>query len=323
METTALTVIAEPQPALPAELTEALRLAEDFARASKSKATIAAYQSDFAIFAEWCRQRWLSSLPTEPGAVCGFLADEASRGKKAATLSRRIAAVKYFHKLSDLPSPTDHETVKATLAGIRRSIGSAPQRKKAATSDIVLAMVSTLGNDTLRELRDRALLLVAFSSALRRSELVALDVRDLEWSDEGVLIRIARSKTDKEGAGAAVAVPRGEIQCPVAALKDWLRAANISEGAIFRRVYGNKSIGARLGSPVMAQIVKDGARRLGLDPKAFGAHSTRSGLVTSAVKRGVNLIKICDQTRHKSIEMLRVYCRDADLFTGNASAGLL
>jgi integrase len=271
----------------------------------------------------WCRERGLDSLPATPATVAAFLAAQAGLGKRASTLGRRLASIKYFHGLAGEPSPTADEKIKATLSGIRRSIGSAPVRKRAATSDIVLGMVGTLGNETLRQLRDRALLLVAFASAMRRSELVALDVADLDWTAEGVLIRIRKSKTDQEGAGASVAVPKGETACPVAALRAWLDAAGITEGAVFRRVRGKRGLGGRLSGRVMAAVVKAGAVRLGFDPSTFGAHSTRSGLVTSAVKRGVNLLKICDQTRHKSVEMLRVYCRDAELFSGNAANGLL
>jgi integrase len=126
-------------------------------------------------------------------------------------------------------------------------------------------------------------------------------------------------------AGASVAVPRGETACPVAALRAWLDAAGITEGAIFRRVLNKKAqriLPARLASRNVAAVVKAGAARLGFDPSTFGGHSTRSGLITSAA-RGVSLFKIMDQSRHKSADMVRVYVRDTELFAGNASAGLL
>ena len=105
-----------------------------------------------------------------------------------------------------------------------------------------------------------------------------------------------------------------------------VEAAGITEGALFRRVWNRRAQRAgaqRLTARIVADIIKAGASRLALDPTTFGAHSLRSGLVTTAVKRAVNLLKICDQTGHKSLEMLRVYCRDAELFVGNAAAGLL
>jgi site-specific recombinase XerD len=323
MDCTALTVLE--QPALPAELLEPLRLAADFARASKAPATQAAYGSDWRIFEAWCRARGLNAFPAAPESVCGFLADEASVGRRASTLGRRLAAIRYFHRAAGHETPTGDEKVKAVLAGIRRTIGAAPMRKKAATSDIVLGMVGGRGSD-LRSLRDRALLLIGFAGAFRRSELVALDVADLEWTAEGVLVTIRRSKTDQEGLGRKVAIPRGEIACPVAALKSWLEAAGVAEGPVFVRIWNKRAqrvTSRRLAPRNVAAVVQAGAAKLGFDPSTFGGHSLRSGLVTTAVKRGVNLMKICDQTGHKSLEMLRVYSRDAELFAGNAAAGLL
>jgi site-specific recombinase XerD len=320
----ALTIIE--QPYLPVAYVAELELASDFARASKAKSTQTAYSSDFRIFDCWARARGLTSLPATPATVCAFLAAQVSFGKRASTLSRRLAAIGYFHRLANEPSPVGDETIKATLSGIRRSIGAAPIRKKAATSDVVLSMAGTIGGESLRQLRDKAILLVGFASAMRRSELVSLNIADLEWTAEGVLIHIRRSKTDQEGLGQSVAVPRGATACPVAALKAWIEAAGITSGALFVRIFNKRNqriTDQRLHGRAIASVVKAGAARLGLDASTFGAHSMRAGLVTSAVKRGVSLLKICDQTRHKSIEMLRVYCRDAELFVGNAAAGLL
>lgn len=255
-----------------------------------------------------------------------FLAQQATAGKRASTLQRRLAAIGYMHKIANMPSPIGAESIKATLSGIRRSIGAAPVRKKAATSDVVLSMAGTIGGEGLRQLRDKAILLIGFASAMRRSELVALDLADLEWTEDGVLIHIRRSKTDQEGLGQSVAVPRGATACPVAALRAWIDAAGIVSGPVFVRIWNKRAqriTSQRLHGRAIAAIVKAGAARLGFDVSAFGAHSLRAGLVTSAIKRGVNLLKICDQTRHKSIEMLRVYCRDAELFVGNAAAGML
>src|SRR5437016_412270 len=192
MEDSALAIIG--QPALPAELTATLELAAAFAKASKAPATRAAYESDFGIFESWCRARGISSLPATAVAVCGFLADEADAGKRASTLGRRLAAIRHFHRAAGFDTPTDDEKVKAVLSGIRRTIGGAPVRKKPATADIVIAMAAT--GTSLRELRDRAVLLLGFAGAFRRSELVALDVADIEDVPEGLMISIRRSKTD-------------------------------------------------------------------------------------------------------------------------------
>jgi len=143
---------------------------------------------------------------------------------------------------------------------------------------------------------------------------------------EGLLITMRRGKTGPEGLGRKVAIPRGEVACPVEAVKAWREAAGITEAALFRRVWNRRAqrVGTRRLSPrIAADIVKTGAARLALDPAMFAAHSLRSGLVRSAVKRGVNLLKICDQTGHKSLEMLRVYAATLSYLSANAAAGLL
>jgi site-specific recombinase XerD len=280
---TALVVLE--QPALPAELAATLGLAADFAKASKAKATQDAYTSDWRIFELWCRARGLSALPASAAALCGFLADEASAGRRASTLGRRLAAIRYFHRAAGHDTPTGDEKVKAVLSGIRRAIGASPVRKRAATSDVVLGMVGSKGK-SLRELRDRAILLVGFAGAFRRSELVALNADDIEETPEGMLVTLRRSKTDQEGIGRRVAIPRGEIACPVVALKAWLEAAGITEGAIFRRIFNKRAQRVtdwRLAPRNVAAVVKGGASKLGFDPSTFGGHSLRAGFVTSAV----------------------------------------
>jgi site-specific recombinase XerD len=263
---TALVVLE--QPALPAELAATLGLAADFAKASKAKATQDAYTSDWRIFELWCRARGLSALPASAAALCGFLADEASAGRRASTLGRRLAAIRYFHRAAGHDTPTGDEKVKAVLSGIRRAIGASPVRKRAATSDVVLGMVGSKGK-SLRELRDRAILLVGFAGAFRRSELVALNADDIEETPEGMLVTLRRSKTDQEGIGRRVAIPRGEIACPVVALKAWLEAAGITEGAIFRRIFNKRAQRVtdwRLAPRNVAAVVKGGASKLGFDP---------------------------------------------------------
>jgi site-specific recombinase XerD len=310
--------------ALPVELTATLELAADFAKNSKAPATRAAYASDFAIFESWCAARGISALPATAAALCGFLADEAAAGRRASTLGRRLAAIRYFHRAAGQESPTIDEAVKATLSGIRRTIGAAPVRKRAATSDMVIAMSAT--GTSLRALRDRAMILLGFAGAFRRSELVALDVADLEEAPEGLLVTIRRSKTDQEGIGRKVAIPRGEIACPVAALKTWLEAAAITSGPLFVRIVNKRAqrlTNRRLAARNVATMVKAAAAKLGLDASVFAGHSLRSGFVTSAVKRGANLIKITDVTGHRSLEMLKTYSRDAEAFVGHAGAGLL
>jgi site-specific recombinase XerD len=178
--------------------------------------------------------------------------------------------------------------------------------------------------DSLKGLRDRALLLLGFAGAFRRSELVALNVADLEETEDGFKITIRRSKTDQEGHGETIAIVRGGAACPVRAVKKWFGAAGISEGPLFRPVAKGGRLGAqRLTSKSVCDLVKAYAERLGLKANDFGAHSLRAGFLTSAARRGASVFKMRDVSRHKSMDVLQAYVRDADLFRDHAGAGLL
>jgi site-specific recombinase XerD len=307
-------------PELPAAEIEA---AADYARAEKAAATIRAYKTDFAIFEAWCVERLTSSLPAAPEALCAFLAFEANRGISPSTLGRRLAAIRHAHRLAGLEPPTDGERVRATMRGIRRCCGAAPVKKAPATADKVIAM-GVMADGRLASLRDRALLLLGFASAMRRSELVALDVGDIEETPDGLRVTIHRSKTDQEGRGAMIAVPRGTMACPVAALKAWLEAAGITAGAVFRPIAkGGRVQDFRLSDRSVAAIVKACATRVGLDPRQYSGHSLRSGFLTSAAARGASMLRMADQSRHKSMDVLRGYVRNSEIFKNHAGAGLL
>jgi integrase len=174
----------------------------------------------------------------------------------------------------------------------------APSLLPPATADKIVAM-APLALERLSE--NRALLLIGFAGAFRRSELVALDVEDVEDVPEGLRVTIRRSKTDQEGHGAVVALPRGAVACPVAAFKTWIRATGITAGPVFRPVTkGERLRNARLTDRSVAKIVKAHAVRVGLDPAAFAGHSLRSGFLTSAAARGASIFKMADQSRHRS-----------------------
>jgi site-specific recombinase XerD len=305
---------------LPAMLGPDLHRAGEYARAEKAEATRRAYRSDCQIFEAWCRERRISALPVAPESVAAFLAAEASRGVRPSTIGRRVAAIRYAHKLAGhRVLPTDDERVRATVRGIRRSIGTAPRKKTPATAERIVAMAPIAGQ-RLGQLRDRALLLVGFAGAFRRSELVALDLEDIEEAAEGLRITVRRGKTDQEGIGAVVAIVRGRIACPVAAFKAWVVAA----GPVFRPIAkGERIQAARLTDRSVAKIVKAHAERAGLDPALFSGHSLRSGFLTSAANRGASIFKMMDVSRHRSVDTLRGYVRDAEIFKDHAGAGLL
>jgi site-specific recombinase XerC len=227
--------------ALPGQFPEAdLVVTFAFLAREKASATRRAYRSDMGLFSAWCASRGLSALPARPEAVAVFLASQAKCGVKAATISRRVAAIRDAHHVEGLESPTDAEQVKAVVRGIRRTIGIAQAKKAPATAERVIAMVQ-VAPKTLRGQRDRALLLLGFAGAFRRSELAGSTVGDLEELDEGLRVTLRRSKTDQEEAGRVVPIPRGMVTCPVLAVSAWVEAAGISEGPVFRSLGEGRS----------------------------------------------------------------------------------
>lgn len=297
--------------------------AGEYARAEKAAATRRAYRSDFALFRSWCGAKRVPALPASSKAVAAFLAAEANRGAKVATISRRLAAIRYAHKLAGHEPPTNSEAVKATLRGIRRTVGCAPARKAPATADKIVAMVGKAGTDS-KGLRDRVILLLGFGGAFRRSELVALDLSDLQFCDGGLRVIVRKSKTDQEGQSVTIAIARGLAACPVDAVRAWIRESGISDGPLFCPVARTGKISPRrLSARAVAELVKAYANRAGLKAANFSGHSLRSGFLTSAAARGASIFKMMDVSRHKSIDTLRGYVRDAEIFRDHAGNGLL
>jgi site-specific recombinase XerD len=304
-------------------LRDDMEAAVGFASQEKASATRAAYQSDFRIFSAYCDARGLVALPAATDTVAAFISAEAKGGAKASTIGRRIAAIRYAHKLAGHEPPTNAEGVKATARGIRRSIGAAKVQKAPATADILRTMLDGCPN-TLRGKRDRALLAVGFAGAFRRSELVALTVADVVEVQDGLRVMIRRSKTDQEGQGQEIAIPRGTKLRPAEALRTWLDAAGISEGPIFRAVSrGDNARSTALGADVVGDIVKEHCERAGLDPALFAAHSLRAGFLTSGAEAGASMSKLQEVSRHKSIAVLTSYIRRADLFKDHAGGSFL
>jgi site-specific recombinase XerD len=295
-----------------------------FALADKADATRRAYRSDFQRFDAWCIARGVTAIPAEPHVVAAFLASEAEAGTKPSTLARRVAAIRYAHRLDGHEPPTSAEAVRATLRGIRRTKGTAPAQKTPATADRITDMLKTVPTDTLRGLRDRALLLLGFSGAFRRSELVGLNVEDLAFLPDGVRVMIRHSKGDQEGQGQEIAIPNGAKLQPVEALRVWLEAAGIISGPVFRRIRKNNLIGTdALTAEVVALVVKQYAEKAGFRPEELAGHSLRSGFLTSGAEAGASVFKLMEVSRHKSMDTLRGYVRRAELLKDHAGETFL
>jgi integrase len=208
------------------------------------------------------------------------------------------------------------------LAGIRRTKGTAAAAKTPVLVDDLKRMVSRLP-EGLIGVRDRALLLIGFCGAFRRSELVALDAADVASTREGLVLTIRRSKTDQEGEGRKIGIPYASHveTCPIRSLQDWLERSGITEGPLFRPINRHgKMASTRLSAAAVGEIVKKYAAAVGLDASEFAGHSLRSGLATSAAAAGPSERAIMNQTGHRSVNMVRRYIRDGSLFRENAVA---
>lgn len=298
---------------------------------STADSTRRAYRSDARIFAEWCASRDLPAMPATPETIADFLSDQNSQGVNHSTLNRRTAAIKYVHEAAGFESPTASMLVRATMKGIRRAQAKAPKakadnkrgKKSAATIDILYQMLSRIDTSTMQGIRDRALLLLAFATACRRSELSALDVSDIEFMQDGAKVTIRQSKTDQEGEGQTIAVINGRLNV-VGILKDYLAAAGIHSGAVFRPITkGGRFLPQHLSDRAISEIIKRYARAAGLDADKFAGHSTRAGFITTAALNGSNLFKIMEVSRHKNIETVKQYVRDSELFKDHAGVGFL
>lgn len=290
---------------------------------SKSAATLRGYSADLEDFGAWCGARGYSPLPASGEVVATYIADRADT-LKPATLKRRIAAISQAHQAAGVENPTTAAAVRLTMQGIRREKGSAQDQVAPVVVDTLQAMVATL-DGSLIGLRDRALLLIGFSGAFRRSELVSLDIEDVEVRVEGLAITLRGSKTDQDRKGVRVGIPRGKCAetCPVEALNAWVAAAGITSGPLFRSVNRWGHIQAsRLSDYSVALVVKKVAESAGLDPANYAGHSLRAGLATSAAAAGADALAIMQQTRHRSVEMVNGYVREGNLFRANVAANV-
>jgi integrase len=308
---------AVPLPAVPSEQVRA------YIRASKAESTLRGYQSDWRDFCTWSESRGLCPLPASPDTVAAYIAECAGR-LKVGSIQRRLNAIAEAHKAAGTESPTHTAVVRNTMKGIRRTMGTAPAQKAPALTPDIRAMVDAADPGLIGG-RDRALILLGFAGALRRSELVGLEVADCAFGKDGLTVTLRRSKTDQDGAGRKIGIPYGSNPetCPVRTLQAWLEQAAIAEGPVFRSVnrYGHLGPG-RLSGIDVARVVKKLAQRAGLDASQYAGHSLRAGHATAAAISGASERSIMNQTGHRSVQMVRRYIRDGSLFREN-SAGKL
>jgi integrase len=289
-----------------------------FVNDSLAENTRRAYLSDLGEF-----ERWGGSIPASAETVAAYLAARADT-LAVASLVRHVASISKAHEARGLSNPTRSELVRSTLRGIRRTKGCGQREARPLLRDDLLLALDATG-DRLKDIRDRAVLLLGFGAALRRSELVALDVADIEQVRQGIVLTLRKSKTDQDGRGRKIGITHGRGRwCPVAALDAWLAASGIAEGAIFRPVDRHRHVHeGRLSGEAVSLVVRERVAAAGLDPSRYSGHSLRAGLATSAAQAGVPTWRIRAQTRHASEAMLSRYIRDGEMFLDNPAGALL
>jgi integrase len=304
----------------------AMAKAQAYQDAADAPSTLRAYASDLKNYEAWCARHGMKSLPAKPEVVGAYLA-AAGEGYAMQTLRRRVAAIARASGVAGHSLDTKHPAIRETLRGIGRTHGSRGRRAAALTTMDIKRLTRVCGFGLAGD-RDRALLLVCFAGALRRSELVALDVERLTWTDDGVMLLLEKSKTDKEGQGAEVMIVFGrhDDTCPARALQRWLDAAAITSGPVFRKVNkaGRVEI-RRLSEDAVRQILLRRAGQAGVTgslAEPVSPHGLRAGFVTTAYRNGVPDEEIMGHTRHRSLTTMRGYVRRAKL-SKTAPAGKL
>ena len=281
----------------------------DNLKLSKAKNTIRAYKSDFKDFAIFCSKHSMKSMPTEPKTVSLYLT-YLSKQSKYSTLKRRLASINIMHRYKGHYLDTKNPIIVENLLGIKRQIGVYQKSKKPLMFADIKEIIKGINESKLSEikkLRDKSLILIGFSGGFRRSELVSITKDDIEFVKEGVKIFVKKSKSDQSGEGMIKAIPsfRNLEYCPVNHLRKWLQ---INKNDLLFPI-SDKNV---------ALIIKKHALNAGLDDKKYAGHSLRSGFATSTAELGASERNIMAMTGHKSVDMVRRYIKEADLFKNNA-----
>jgi site-specific recombinase XerD len=306
--------------------------ASAYALQAKADNTRKAYRAGVRAWCTWADRHGLPCLPARSADIAAFLADERGRGLAPATLELRRAAITYLHRLADCAVPTADAAIGETMIGIRRTAardGFTPRRKAAATRDVLATMINTVDLTTLAGMRDRALLLMGFYGAFRRSELAGIEVRHVIVVSKGLLVTLPQSKGDRQGKGVEIALPYTQDQyCPVKAYGAWLAVSGIQTGPVFRRIRKESSAASHgdareigqqpLTDRSIARIIQARASAAGLDGKTFGGHSLKRGALTTGMDAGAHPVKLKRLARHATYAALGDYLELGDPFDEHA-----
>lgn len=289
-----------------------------FARRARAENTQATYASAQRRYLAWCEARGEVAIPGTPDLVAGYLVYLAmERELKASTVRTNFAGIaRYYRDMCGIENVTRSDHVRNVLSGIQRTLIEREVQAKALTADligkVVLASFEGAKANGPKAKRDRAILLVGFACAFRRSELASLRVDDLTWESRGATIMLRSSKTDQRGAGRVVGMHKGRGRlCPCNALRAWLEACP-SRDWIFRPITkAGKVAPARMTDKSVGLVVKRMVEAAGIDPDGFSAHSLRAGMTTDLVTAGLSVAQVKRRTRHASDGMVSRYLRPA------------
>jgi site-specific recombinase XerD len=253
--------------------------------------TLRAYKADMLEFIAYCEKNGVCALPAKPETVAEFLMQTVPEGIKSSTIRRKVSSISAIHRLSSLEDPTKHSEVKIIQRKIYRQLGTRFDQAYPITRALLTRLLAACEDD-LHGMRDRALLLVAYDSMRRRSELISLRVEDIEWiPDNGASILLRKSKTDQHGCGKWIHLTSETTQ----ALHEWLVAAKINEGFIFRGVRSSGTITDSLCESRIPRIYKNLARKTGINESVvqnISGHSMRVGGAQDLLSVGASLPQI-------------------------------
>jgi len=290
---------------------------------SKANNTVRAYKSDFNDFGLFCAQNGFKCLPSEPKIVSLYLTYLSTKEVKMSTIKRRLVSIAVIHKLKGHYLDTKHPSIVENIMGIKRRKGIKQTGKKPLLINNLKQIINVIDkekNDEIKKIRDRSIILIGFSGGFRRNEIVSLDYEDLDFVEEGLKIRLKRSKTDQFGEGSVKGLPYFDNSeyCPVVSIRKWIKISKINSGPLFRRfTKGSKLSDNRLSDQTVALLLKNYLEIAGIESRNYSGHSLRSGFATSAAESGAEERSIMAMTGHKSTEMVRRYIKEANLFKNN------
>lgn len=299
-------------------IAELRRVQKSFIHALIAPLTERGYRYDWAAFARWCRTMRLESLPATADTLALYCTARLSQNCKTSTVRRNISAVLAHHRACG-HTPPPISGVCELLRGARRMRSERLRQVRPLTLENVHAIVAC--NEL--SLRNRALVLVGFASSLRCANLAGLLLEDVEFTPQGVILRVGREKQDQESVGRLIGIPYGKhcVTCPVRMLKRWIHQRGPWAGPLFCRL-DRHDRAAPLQPERIGQIVQLCCRKIGLPWQQYGGHSLRAGFVTAAGEAGAADLLIAAQTGHHDLAVLRTYFRRRDVFRANA-CGLL